>query len=81
MNIRQKKRIFFFFIHAITILPLFTYSVCDKKVKRIYFKFLISKLSLNIKEHFIKLILVKSKGKKLTFILRDFFYVVYFYRD
>ena len=27
MNIRQKKRIFFFFIHAITILPLFTYSV------------------------------------------------------
>ena len=33
MNIRQKERIFFF-TYAITILSLFTYSVCDKKVKR-----------------------------------------------
>ena len=32
MNIRQKERIFFF-THAITILSLFTYSVCDEKVK------------------------------------------------
>ena len=32
MNIRQTERIFFF-THAITILPLFTYSVCDEKVK------------------------------------------------
>ena len=39
MNIRQKERISFFFIHAITILSLFTYSVCDEKVKsaRIFF--------------------------------------------
>ena len=28
-----KRREFFFFTHAITILSLFTYSVCDKKVK------------------------------------------------
>ena len=35
MNIRQKERIFFFFTHAITILSLFTYSVCDEKVKKI----------------------------------------------
>ena len=34
MNIRQKARNFFFFTHVITILSLFTYSVCDKKVKR-----------------------------------------------
>ena len=33
MNIRKKERIFFF-THAITILSLFTYSVCDKKVKK-----------------------------------------------
>ena len=33
MNIRQKERIFFFFTHALTILSLFTYSVCDEKVK------------------------------------------------
>ena len=33
MNICQKERIFFFFTHAITILSLFTYSVCDEKVK------------------------------------------------
>ena len=33
MNIRQKERIFFFFTYAITILSLFTYSVCDEKVK------------------------------------------------
>ena len=33
MNIHQKKRIFFF-TQAITILSLFTYSVCDEKVKR-----------------------------------------------
>ena len=32
MNIHQKN--FFFFNRAITILPLFTYSVCDEKVKR-----------------------------------------------
>ena len=32
MNICQKERIFFF-THAITILSLFTYSVCDEKVK------------------------------------------------
>ena len=32
MNIRQKERIIFF-THAITILSLFTYSVCDEKVK------------------------------------------------
>ena len=32
MNICQKERIFFF-AHAITILSLFTYSVCDEKVK------------------------------------------------
>ena len=32
MNIRQKEK-FFFFTHAITILSLFTYSVCDEKVK------------------------------------------------
>ena len=32
MNIRQKERIFFF-THAITILSLFAYSVCDEKVK------------------------------------------------
>ena len=36
MNIRQKERISFFFIHAITILSLLTYSVCDEKVKNIY---------------------------------------------
>ena len=34
MNIRQKERICFF-THAITILSLFTYSVCDEKVKRV----------------------------------------------
>ena len=34
MNLRQKER-FFFFTHAIIILSLFTYSVCDEKVKRI----------------------------------------------
>ena len=28
-----KRREFFFFTHAITILSLFTYSVCDEKVK------------------------------------------------
>ena len=33
MNIYQKERIFFF-THAITILSLFTYSVCDEKVKK-----------------------------------------------
>ena len=33
MNICQKERIFFFFNHAITILSLFTYYVCDDKVK------------------------------------------------
>ena len=33
MNIRQKERIFFYFTHAITILSLFTYSVCDEKLK------------------------------------------------
>ena len=34
MNIRQKERIFFFFFtRAITILSLFTYSVCDDRVK------------------------------------------------
>ena len=33
MNIHQKERIFFF-THAITILSLFTYSVCDEKVKK-----------------------------------------------
>ena len=33
MKIYQKERIFFFFTHAITILSLFTYSVCDGKVK------------------------------------------------
>ena len=32
MNIRQKDR-FFFFTHAITLLSLFTYSVCHEKVK------------------------------------------------
>ena len=32
MNICQKERIFFF-THAITILSLVTYSVCDEKVK------------------------------------------------
>ena len=32
MNICQKER-FFFFTHAITILSLFTYFVCDEKVK------------------------------------------------
>ena len=32
MNICQKEKIFFF-THAITILYLFTYSVCDEKVK------------------------------------------------
>ena len=32
MNICQKERIFFF-THAIKILYLFTYSVCDEKVK------------------------------------------------
>ena len=32
MNIHQKERIFLF-PHAITILSLFTYSVCDEKVK------------------------------------------------
>ena len=31
MNIHQKEN--FFFTHAITILSLFTYSVCDEKVK------------------------------------------------
>ena len=31
MNIRQRERIFF--THAITILSLFTYYVCDEKVK------------------------------------------------
>ena len=29
-----KRRIFFFFSHAITILSPFTYSVCDEKVKK-----------------------------------------------
>ena len=33
MNIRQKERIFFS-THAIIILSLFTYSVCDEKVKK-----------------------------------------------
>ena len=33
MNIRQEERIFFFFTHAITILSLFTYSICDEEVK------------------------------------------------
>ena len=33
MNIRQKERIFFF-THVLTIRSLFTYSVCDEKVKR-----------------------------------------------
>ena len=33
MNICQKER--FFFPHAITILSLFTYSVCDEKVKKV----------------------------------------------
>ena len=31
MNIRQKE--IFFFTHAFKILSLFTYSVCDEKVK------------------------------------------------
>ena len=35
MNIRQKEN--FFFTHAITILSLFTYSVCDEKVKNCVF--------------------------------------------
>ena len=30
-----KRREFFFFTHAIRILSLFTYSICDEKVKRI----------------------------------------------
>ena len=34
MNIRQKERIFFF-THAMIILSLFTYSVCDEKVKKL----------------------------------------------
>ena len=34
MNIRQKEN-FFFFTYAITILSLFTYSVCDERVKGI----------------------------------------------
>ena len=33
MNIHQKEN--FFFTHAIIILSLFTYSVCDEKVKKI----------------------------------------------
>ena len=33
INICQKERTFFF-THAITILSLFTYSVCDEKVKK-----------------------------------------------
>ena len=32
----SKGENFFFFIHTITILSLFTYSVCDEKVKRYY---------------------------------------------
>ena len=40
MNIRQKERIFFFLTQAITTLSLFTYSVCDKKVK-IYVKYIL----------------------------------------
>ena len=34
MNICQKERIFFFFTHAIIIFSLFTYSVCDEKLKK-----------------------------------------------
>ena len=34
MNIHQKETIFFF-TYAITILSLFTYSVCDEKIESI----------------------------------------------
>ena len=40
MNIHQKGRIFF--THAITILSLFTYSVCDEKVKNYQLRILAS---------------------------------------
>ena len=39
MTIRQKER--FFFTHAITILSLFTYSVCDEKVKIMFYMLMI----------------------------------------